>query len=216
MAPTSGEASPGRGPEMTEPLFFDCLTDAQVWSLFDTGGLNSYMLPARVYERLERIAPDHGCYLFTWPADSALPSLADIVPGVALPVEEPPARPHGRRLETRLTAEQMRLAMAAFCTRLHPAVPHAGGRIHVIATHPRPALRRGPCLEPPAHDLNAMSLPELEAYLDDVLRLDEHSDAALNLPEDSTPSLRSMLRSTSLGTSQRPRHAAQAREMRSD
>ena len=30
---------------MAEPLFFDCLTDAQLWSLFATGVLQSYRLP---------------------------------------------------------------------------------------------------------------------------------------------------------------------------
>ena len=34
---------------MTEPLFFDCLTDAQFWSLFDAGVLHAYRLPVEVY-----------------------------------------------------------------------------------------------------------------------------------------------------------------------
>jgi hypothetical protein len=159
---------------MTEPLFFDCLTDAQVWSLFDAGALHGYLVPVEVYKRLEHIAPDHGCYLFTWPADVALPSLDDIVPDVALAIEESLAQPYSRGLE------QIRLAIAAFCVRRRTEIPYAGGRIHVIAIYPRPALRAGPCLEPPARDLNAMSLPELEAFLDDMLRLDEDNagDAA--------------------------------------
>jgi hypothetical protein len=165
---------------MTEPLFFDCLTDAQVWSLFDTGVLQGGRLPVEVYERLERIAPDHGCYLFTWPAGVELPSLQDLIPGVASPGEEPPVQTHSHSLETRGTVERMRAAIEAFWARVHRNRPPAGGRIHVIATHPHLALRAGPYLEPRARDLHAMSLPELEAYLDDVLRVDEggEDDAA--------------------------------------
>jgi len=161
---------------MTEPLFFDCLTDAQFWSLFDAGVLHSYMVPARVYKRLERIAPDHGCYLFTWPAGVELPSLQDIVSGAAVPEEASPAQTDSNRLETRATVESRRSAIEAFCERVNTATPPEGGRIHVISTDPRPELRAGPYLEPQARDLNAMSLPELEAYLDDVLRVDEGGD----------------------------------------
>lgn len=161
---------------MTEPLFFDCLTDAQCWSLFDSGVLHGCRLPVEVYARLERIAPDHGCYLFTWPAGVELPSLHDLVPGVAVPVEEPPAQLHSHRLETSVTGERLRSVIEAFCARLNTAMPPEGGRIHVIATHPHPELRAGPYLEPRARDLNAMSLPELEAYLDDVLRVDEANE----------------------------------------
>ncbi|HSF32449.1 MAG TPA: hypothetical protein VLK82_18505 [Candidatus Tectomicrobia bacterium] len=159
---------------MAEPLFFDCLTDAQVWSLFDTGVLHGYLVPIEVYKRLEHIAPDHGCYLFTWPADVAQPSLEDIVAGMAVSMEESLAQPYGG------DPEQIRRAIAAFCVRMHTEVPLPGGRIHIIATLPRPALRAGPRLEPPARDLNAMTLAELEAYLDDMLRLDEDNadDAA--------------------------------------
>jgi hypothetical protein len=161
---------------MTEPLFFDCLTDAQFWSLFDAGVLHSVMVPARVYKRLERIAPDHGCYLFTWPAGVDLPSLQDIVSGVAVPVEESLAPTHSNRLERRATVESRCSAIEAFCERVNTATPPEGGRIHVISTHPHAELRAGPYLEPRARDLNAMSLPELEAYLDQVLRVDEGND----------------------------------------
>jgi hypothetical protein len=158
---------------MTEPLFFDCLTDAQFWSLFDTGVLHSYMLPVEVYERLERIAPDHGCCVFIWPGDTALPSLHDMIPGLAVLGEALPTPTDNNPSGTRVTVERMRLAIEAFCARVHIDMPLEGGRIHVISTHPSPELRRGPYLQPQARDLNAMSLPELEAYLDDVLRVDE-------------------------------------------
>ena len=158
---------------MTEPLFFDCLTDAQFWSLFDAGVLHGYMLPVEVYERLERIAPDHGCYLFTWPEGPHLPSLQDLVPGVAMPREESPAQAHNDLLETRGTVERMHSAIEAFCAQVNADSPAEGTRIHIIAMHPRPELRLGPYLEPQPRELNAMSLAELEAYLDAVLRLDE-------------------------------------------
>lgn len=158
---------------MTEPLFFDCLTDAQFWSLFDTGVLHSYMLPVAVYERLERIAPDHGCCLFIWPGDADLPSLHDMVPGLAVPQDALPVPTDNNRSATHVAVERMRLAIEAFRARMHIDVPLEGGRIHVISTNPRLELRIGPYLQPQARDLNAMSLPELEAYLDDVLRVDE-------------------------------------------
>jgi len=161
---------------MTEPLFFDCLTDAQFWSLFDAGVLHGCRLPAEVYKRLERIAPDHGCYLFTWPEGMDLPSLHDIVPGFAVPVEELPAQTHSDRPETRVTVERMRADIEAFCARVNSEIPPEGGRVHVISTNPHPELRAGPYLEPRASDLNAMSLAELEAFLDEVLRVDEGSD----------------------------------------
>jgi hypothetical protein len=161
---------------MMEPFFFDCLTDAQLWSLFDAGVLHGCRLPVEVYERLERIVPDRGCYLFTWPAGVDLPSLHDIVPSAAVPVEEPPAQTHSHRLETPMTVERMRAAIEAFCRRVHADMPPEGGRIHVFSLNPRPELRAGPYLEPQARDLNAMSLPELEAYLDDVLRVDEGNE----------------------------------------
>jgi hypothetical protein len=163
---------------MTEPLFFDCLTDAQVWSLFDAGVLQGGRLPVGVYERLARLAPDHGCYLFAWPAGVELPSLQDLGLGVVGWGEEP-----------RMPGEQMRAAIEAFCARMHTAIPPEGGRIHVIVTNPRPELRAGPYLEPRAHDLHAMSLPELEAYLDEVLRVDEghDGDSAAALANDDWP-----------------------------
>jgi hypothetical protein len=158
---------------MTEPLFFDCLTDAQFWSLFDSGVLQGYLLPVEVYERLERIAPDHGCHLFTWPRGVALPSLHDLVAGLVVPGEAPPAPPHGNPSEMRVTVERLRLAIEAFCMRGHINMPLEGGRIHVISTNPRLELRLGPYLQSQVRDLSAMSLPELEAYLDDVLWVNE-------------------------------------------
>jgi len=157
---------------MAEPLFFDCLTDAQFWSLFDTGVLHAYLLPGEVYERLERIAPAHGCYLFTWPADVDLPSVQDIVPSLAVSGPDPLAQVPSDGLQTCLTAEWIRSEIAGFRTRVHTDMPREGGRIHVISTNPRLELRIGPYLEPPTRDLHAMSLPELEAYLDAVLRVD--------------------------------------------
>jgi hypothetical protein len=105
-----------------------------------------------------------------------LPSLQDILSGSAVPLEEPPAQAHSDHLETRMAAQRMRSIIAAFCARVHTDTPPVGGRIHVITTGPRPELRAGPYLEPQACDLNAMSLPELEAYLDAVLRVDEGHD----------------------------------------
>lgn len=158
---------------MTEPLFFDCLTDAQFWSLFDAEVLQGYMLPVEVFERLERLAPDHGCFLFTWPTGVDLPSLHDIVPGFAVPGQEPPAQTLCNRQETRMPVERIGSAIEAFCARANADIPHEGGQIHIISMHPRPELRAGPFLEPQPRDLTAMSLSELEAYLDEVLRVDE-------------------------------------------
>jgi hypothetical protein len=161
---------------MTEPLFFDCLTDTQFWSLFDAGVLHGCMLPVRVFRRLERIAPDHGCFLFTWPAGTHLPSLHDIISGLAMSEEELPAPTPSNRPEAWVAVGRMRSEIEAFCERMNTDLPPAGGRIHVISTNPHPQLRAGPYLEPQARDLNAMSLPELEAYLDQVLRLDAGHD----------------------------------------
>jgi hypothetical protein len=156
---------------MAEPLFFDCLTDAQFWSLFDSGVLHDHMLPGEVYERLERIAPAHGCVLFTWPADVDLPSLQDMIPSLAVLGEEPPAQSSSHGLQTHVTVERIRSDLEVCCARVHPVIPPESGRIHVISMNPRLELRAGPYLEPPARDLTAMSLPELEAYLDAALRL---------------------------------------------
>jgi hypothetical protein len=163
---------------MPEPLFFDCLTDAQFWSLLDAGVLHGHMLPVEVYERLERIAPDHGCYLFTWPQGMDLPSLQNLVPGVTMPREESPAQTHNNLLETRGTVERMRSAIEAFCAQVNTDIPAEGARIHIIATNPHPELRLGPYLEPQPRELNVMSLAELEAYLEAVLRLDEGGEVA--------------------------------------
>ena len=161
---------------MTEPLFFDCLTDAQFWSLFDAGVLHAYRLPVEVYQRLERIAPAHGCYLFTWPEGVDLPSLHDLVRDLAVPADEPAAQARSDCLETGATEERLRSAIEAFCARANTEPSPEGRRIHVVSTNPRPELRAGPYLEPQARDLTAMSLPELEAYLDDVLRVEEDHD----------------------------------------
>jgi hypothetical protein len=161
---------------MTEPLFFDCLTEAQLWSLFDTGVLHGYLLPAEVYTRLERMAPNHGCYLFTWPEGTDLPSLQDIVPGVALPAQVSPGPPNDHHLEMCVAEERRRSAIEDFCARVSAAVPPEGRRVHVITTAPQPGLRAGPYVEPQARDLTSMSLPQLEAYLDEVLRVDEGYD----------------------------------------
>jgi hypothetical protein len=162
---------------MTEPLFFDCLTDAQFWSLLDSGVLQAYMLPWEVYERLDRIAPTHGCYLLTWPADVDLPVLQDIVPSVAVPGQELPDQRQSGGLQTRVAAERIRSEIDVFCAPVHTDVSVEGVRILVISTNPTPDLRAGPYLEPPARDLTAMSMPELEAYLDAVLRIDGSHDS---------------------------------------
>jgi hypothetical protein len=158
---------------MTEPLFFDCLTDAQFWSLFDSGVLQGTMLPGDVYERLDRLAPAHGCFLFIWPADRHLPSLHEMAPSLAALAEETPAQPHSHRVPTHAPAERIRSEIELFCEALHTDTPPDGSRIHVITMTPHLGIRAGPYLEPPARDLAAMSLPELEAYLDAVLRVEE-------------------------------------------
>jgi hypothetical protein len=161
---------------MTEPLFFDCLTDAQFWSLFDSGVLHAYILPVEVYERLERLAPAHGYYLFAWPADAPQPLLQDIVPSIALRGQDLPRQSHSDSLQTHMNLERMRSEIEAFCTRVHTEMSAEGGRIHAISTNPVIELRAGPYLEPRALDLTAMSMPELEAYLDATLRLDDRTD----------------------------------------
>jgi hypothetical protein len=163
---------------MTEPLFFDCLTDAQFWSLFDSGVLHAYKLPGEVYNRLERLAPAYGCYLFTWPADVPLPLLQDILPSIASPRQESACQAHNDPLRTHVSLEQMRSEVEAFCARAHAERSAQGGRIHVISMHPDIQLRAGPYLEPQARDLAAMSIPELEAYLDAMLRLDDGNDVS--------------------------------------
>jgi len=161
---------------MTEPLFFDCLTDAQFWSLFDSGVLHAYMLPGEVFQRLERLAPAHGCYLFAWPADMPLPLLQDIVPSIAFRGQESPHQAHSDPLQTPASIEHIRSEIEAFCARVHAKMPTEGGRIHVIAINADIELRAGPYLEPKALDLAAMSMPELEAYLDAMLRVDDGDD----------------------------------------
>ena len=161
---------------MSEPLFFDCLTDGQFWSLLDSGVLQAYLVPSEVYQRLERIAPTYGCYLFTWPADLDVPGLQDIVPSLALSGQEPPDQLHGDSLRAGVSADRLRSEIAVFSARAHSNMSTEGRRIHIISTHPDLELRTGPYLEPEARDLTTMSMPELEAYLDALLRLDDGND----------------------------------------
>jgi hypothetical protein len=163
---------------MAEPLFFDCLTDAQIWALFDSRVLQSYRLPQGVYERLERIAPAQGCYLFTWPIGAELPPLHDMIPGLAAPGEQPSVQDRSDPLRTHEIDASMRSVIEAIYTRIRTDRPPVGRRIYMIATYPRTELRAGPCLELQARDLSAMSLDELEAYLDDLLRLDDAAEDA--------------------------------------
>jgi hypothetical protein len=160
---------------MTEPLFCDCLTDAQFWSLLDSGVLQAYMLPWEVYERLDRIAPAHGCYLFTWPVDADLPALQDIVPGLAASGQESPDQRHSDGLRTRVAVDRIRSAIDVFRAHVRADMPAVGRRLLVISTSPDLDLRPGPYLEPPSCDLTAMSMAELEAYLDAVLAIDDRN-----------------------------------------
>jgi hypothetical protein len=158
---------------MSEPLFFDCLTDTQIWSLFAAGVLHDYRLPTAVYERLERLAPEHDGYLFTWPVEMDLSALHELIssPGMAAaPSPEPDPSPD---LRAPTTTEFMRAAIQALSAQAHNHRATPGERIYLMATFPAPSLRPGPYLELQVRDLDAMSLPELEAYLADVLRLDE-------------------------------------------
>jgi hypothetical protein len=158
---------------MSEPLFFDCLTDTQIWSLFDAGVLHNCPLSVEVYERLERIAPEHGCYLFTWPPGVELPALQELVPSRVMSGGESPGPAHSHVLEAPTAAEFMRAAIQARRAHVQTNRALAGGRIYLMATIPYPSLRPGPYLELQVRDLHAMSMPELEAYLDDVLRVDD-------------------------------------------
>ena len=163
---------------MTEPLFFDCLTDAQFWSLFDSGVLQAYMLPPEVFRRLERLAPAYGCYLFAWPAGMPLPVPEEIAPSLLLLGRESPHRAPANALQTPMRTERVRSEIEAFCARLRPEMPPEDGQIHVITLNPGIELRAGPYLEPRARDLEAMSMPELEAYVDAILCLDEGNATA--------------------------------------
>ena len=75
-----------------------------------------------------------------------------------------------------MSTERIRLEIEAFCARVHAEMSTDGGRIHVITLNPDIELRAGPYLELTARDLAAMSMPELEAYLDAMLRLDDGND----------------------------------------
>jgi hypothetical protein len=160
---------------MSEPLFFDCLTDTQIWSLFDAGVLHDFSLPVEVYQRLERIAPEHGCYLFTWPPGVELPTLQELMPSTMVTGRTSPGPSHSHVLEAPTTAAFMRAAIQARRPPLQSDRELAGGRIYLMATKPHPSVRPGPSLALQVRDLNAMSIPELEAYLDDVLQVDEAS-----------------------------------------
>jgi hypothetical protein len=167
---------------MTEPLFFDCLTDAQFWSLFDSGVLHAYLLPGEAFQRLQRLAPAHGVHLFAWPADRPLPLLQDIVPSLALYGQHSPHQAHRDRLRMPISAERMRSEIEAFFARDPVDMPTEGGRIYVITVSPDVELRAGSYLEPTARDLASMSLPELEAYLDAMLRLDDGNEISAAIP----------------------------------
>jgi hypothetical protein len=162
---------------MAEPLFFDCLTDAQFWSLLDSGVLQAYMVPGGAYKRLELLAPAHGCYLFIWPPDVPLPLLHDIVPSLASPTQAFPDQTHGYGHQPYVSEDQIRSEVETFCARTHAERSAEGGRILIISMHPNIQLRAGPYLEPQARDLTAMSIAELEAYLDAMLRLDDGNDS---------------------------------------
>jgi hypothetical protein len=91
-----------------------------------------------------------------------------------------------------MSAEQVRLELEAFCARVHAQMSAEGGRILIISTNPDVQLRVGPYLEPQPHDLTAMSVPELEAYLDAMLRLDDGDDfgSATSCTSDPLANLR--------------------------
>jgi hypothetical protein len=161
---------------MAEPLFFDCLTDAQLWSLLDSEVLHAYTLPEEAYERLAHLAAAHGCYLFTWPADTALPPLQDIAPSLAVSPTQPSERLERNEPQRRPAPERVRGEIERFCARVHTGMPTESGRIHVITTSPAVGFRTGPYLEPPPRDLAAMSLPELEAYLEAILRVEDRNN----------------------------------------
>jgi hypothetical protein len=161
---------------VAEPLFFDCLTDAQLWSLLDSEVLHAYTLPGEAYERLDRLAAAHGCYLFTWPADTALPPLQDIAPSLVASPPQPTGQLKRNEPQRRPSPERVRAEIEVFHARVHSGMPAESGRVHVITTSPAVGFRTGPYLEPPARDLTAMSLVELEAYLDAILRLEDRNN----------------------------------------
>jgi hypothetical protein len=160
---------------MIDPVFFDCLTDAQCWSLFVAGVLDGQRLPLDVYQRLERMAPEHGCCLFAWPVGMAPPALHDLLAKLAATRQQPPERSAAMRRPGGFAMEPVRAAVADFCARA-ASRRFPGRRIYILRTTPRLELRPGPYLELRRRDLDAMSLAELEAYLDDVLRLEEDGE----------------------------------------
>ena len=138
---------------MSEPLFFDCLTDTQIWSLFDAGVLHDYRLSVEVYERLERIAPEHGCYLFTWPPGVELPALQELLTRIAVSAGESPTPTHSPGLETPTTTEVIRAAIQAWCARVQtdraPAgLSHGNDPSSVASTR---AIPRTPGARPERH-----------------------------------------------------------------
>jgi len=115
---------------MNDPLFFDCLTDAQLWALFMHHVLQGHRLSGEIVDRLVSVGMERGIPLM---------------------------RMVGMIARGGPDTEGRSLARDEGPTQIHVSPP-------------------------PPHDLNAMSLPELEAYLDEVLRVDEVNDPA------STPS----------------------------
>jgi hypothetical protein len=81
----------------------------------------------------------------------------------------------------------MHSEIEAFCARVQAEMSAEGGRIHVISMSPSLELRAGPYLEPQARDLTAMSMSELEAYLDAMLRLDDRNDIGSAVPSTYAP-----------------------------
>jgi hypothetical protein len=172
---------------MAEPLFFDCLTDAQFWSLFDSGVLQAYMVPRQAFQRLESVARAHACYLFAWPAERPPPALHDIVPSLGGYRQESLHEANSETPRMPICTAHLRAEIETFCARVHAELPTEGGRIHAIRLNRDIELYAGPYLEPVARDLAAMSLPELEAYLDAMLRLDHAYETDVVAPGTHRP-----------------------------
>lgn len=109
---------------MTDPLFFDCLTDAQLWALFMHHVLQGHRFSGAIVGRLVSVGMERGIPL---------------------------------------------MRVVEMITR--------GGPDTAGSSSPRYEGPTQTQVSPPGpYDLNAMSLPELEAYLDEVLRVDEGHD----------------------------------------
>lgn len=109
---------------MAEPLFFDCLTDAQLWALFMHHVLQGHRFSGSIVGRLVSVGMERGIPLMR---------VVGMIARGGPDTEGSSSARYQGPTQTHLT----------------PPVPH---------------------------DLNAMSLPELEAYLDEVLRLDDGND----------------------------------------